>query len=170
MHLSNFSLITDASAHGWLIALNAYGVEWDLHNYADFDGFDYSTTKTSLPTLTLNWHIAERVIEWRNVLGVPNAQGIPIYPSNRFCIFFSDVDYLEVAPRDSEMPDDEDKTISSVSCIESSEASTDYIESGAISCYQPDKETFSYHLVFRFRGGQFIRVGAKEAEFILTKD
>ena len=167
MYLANFSL-TDGPKIG--IALHALGVEWDLHNYAEFDGFDYSTAITNDSNLTLKWHIAERVIEWRNSHGFPNAQGVPIYPGNSFGLIFFNVNYLEVAPRDPEMPSDEDKCLAAVSFIEADEDSAMYRE-GAFTNYDPSQQNdVSYHIGFCFRGGQFIRVGAEKAEFVLLGD
>lgn len=163
MHLSNFSLTTDASAHGYLITLNAHGFEWDLHNYADFEGFDYATTITG-STLTLEWRIAKRIIKWRDA---GNQYGVPSYPCNCFCIVFTNVDYLEAAPRDVQMPRGEDLGISYVSFIEASDDLKDYRHSQLIPCYDPSKETLPYHMIFRFNGGQIIRVGAEQAEFVL---
>lgn len=163
MHLSNFSMIAGISAHNLGIAINAHGFEWDLHNHADFDGFDYATTITG-STLSLKWHIAERVIKWRDAGCQP---GVPNYPANGFKLVFSNVDYLEVAPRDGAMPRDEDLGVSSVSYIEASDDLKGYIDSGAIPWCNPSEETLSYHMVFRFNGGQIIRVGAEKAEFLL---
>ena len=168
MYLSNFATIVDVSNRGWLTTLKAFGVEWDLHNYTAFDGFDYSTAVTDHNVLVLKWHIREAVIEWRDAQAVSTAQGIPFYPSNSFRLVFSNVNYLEVAPRDFEMPSDEDKTLSSVSCIEADEDSKDYIASQAIPIHDPNREGVPFHIVFRFQAGQFIRIGAETAEFVLV--
>lgn len=176
MHLSNFTLVTDASAHGWLIALNAHGLEWDLHNFADFEGFDYrsydysafgDSTRAISSSLTIYWRLGERIIKWRDT---GNQYGIPNYPSDCFRLVFSDVDYFEVTPRDPAMPTDEDRGISSISFIEAGEDLKEYIDSGAVPVYIPsgDEETLSCHMMFRFNGGQIIRVGAKTAEFVLV--
>ena len=163
MHLSNFTLTTDVSAHGHLITLNAHGLEWDLHNHADFEGFDYSTTITS-SSLTLKWRIGERIREWRDAGG---QYGVPNYPCNRFCIVFTNVGCLEIAPRDGKMPKGEDLGISYVSFIEAGENLEGYKHYELIPCYDPSKETLPYHLIFRFNGGQIIRVGAEKADFVL---
>jgi hypothetical protein len=161
MHLSNFSL-TDVSAHGQQIAFKAVGLEWDLHDYADFEGFDYSTTVNS-STLTLKWRIGERIIKWRDA---GCQYGVPNYPANGFSLVFSNVDYLEILPRDVKMPRGEDLGISMVFCIEASEDS--FRELGPTLYFAPCEETGPYHLVFQFNGGQMIRVGAEKAEFILS--
>ncbi len=168
MHFSNFATVVDVSNRGWLTTLKAFGTEWDLHNYAAFDGFEYSTAVTDHSVFVLKWHIREAVIEWRDAQAVSNSQGIPFYPSNSFRLVFSNVNYLEVAPRNSEMPSDEDKTLSSVSCIEADEDSRDYIASQAIPIHDPNREGILFHMVFHFWGGQFLRIGAETAEFVLV--
>lgn len=159
MHLSNFSLTGD----GQMIALDAEGLKWDLHNHADFEGFDYSTTAPH-STFTLKWHIAERVIKWRDA---GCQYGVPNYPTDGFNLIFSDVSYLEIVPRDLKMPRDEDLGISSVSCVEADGEKLS--EAFPYLPYNvPCEETLSFHLLFRFNGGQIIRIGAKNAEFVLV--
>ncbi len=160
MRFSNFSL-SDVSNPGQMIAFKAEGLEWDLHDYADFEGFDYSTTITG-STLTLKWHLGARIIKWRDAGG---QYGIPNYPADGFHLVFSNVDYLEIAPRDVEMPRGEDLGISSLFCIEAGEGRLSLTVPYHARC----EDEISCHLVFLFNGGQIIRVGAEKAEFVLVK-
>ena len=163
MNISNFSLITDESLPGWPRVIEAFGISWDLHNDAEFDGFEYSNTITKTnSSLILKWRIAELTKQWRNV------QGEARYPCGRFCIVFTDVDYLEIVPRDVEMPKSEDIGTSSISFIDASASLAEYQYSPLIPGYDPSKGTLPYHIEFLFNGGQIIRVGSDTAEFVLN--
>lgn len=156
MRLSNFSLTDD----GAQIALDAEGFQWNLHDYADFEGFEYSTTITG-STLTLKWHLGARIICWRDA---GCQYEVPNYPANGFVLIFSNVDYLEITPRDAEIPKDEDLGISSVSRVEADGNSL----SESLLYNVPCEEALPSHLLFCFNGGQSIRVGAENAEFVLV--
>ncbi len=170
MQLVNFKPITDNSERGWGIALHALGVTWDLHNYAGFEGFDYVVLWTDSATLTLKWRIPKSVTEWADIYGVPNAQGVPVYPGTRFCLVFTAVDYLEVAPRDPAMPMGEDATLDAVGCIEAGADSKEFRDLGWFPNHDPAADASPFHMMFRFWGGQFVRVGAERAEFVLLDE
>ena len=170
MYLVNFSPVRDTSEHGWGRALRALGTTWDLHNYAGFEGFDYAVSWTDSASLTLKWRIPASVTEWARTYGVPNPEGVPVYPGTRFAVVFTAVDYLEVSPRDPVMPGEEDATLDAVGCLEASANSKEFRDEGWFPNYDPADGAGPFHFMFRFWGGQFIRVGAEKAEFVLLDE
>ncbi|HZL13806.1 MAG TPA: hypothetical protein VFC85_06640 [Verrucomicrobiae bacterium] len=138
MKLKNFSISNEAYAN----EISAFEQLWDLHNIASFDGFQQDFQQD---TFELNWHIDPEYASQK-------------YPANSFAILFRDVKFLEITPRDSDMPKLEDICLSSVSGVLPNEK----------LARNPDTiEGQEFHLLFKFQSELTIRVGAKSAEFIL---
>jgi hypothetical protein len=122
MKLNNFSLLDD------MITIEAEGEEWDLHNAFCLDVISHFVGERSA---TICWKLSGYRVP------PPQAQGLEI--------MFHDVDYFEVTPRDSEIPDyGEDLCLNMLSRVP-------VLDGG-------------FHLLFEFRGGQNVRVGARMAE------
>ncbi len=138
MKLQNFTV----SKEPYPVEIRAFEHLWDLHNIADFDGFRQDFHKD---TLELNWHINPEY-------------ALQKYPANSFGILFRDVDFLEITPRDAEMPKSEDLCLSSFSRVLPGEKLARHPES---------IEGQEFHLLFQFQSKLTIRVGAKSAEFVL---
>jgi hypothetical protein len=138
MKLQNFTI----SKAPYPVEIRAFEHLWDLHNVADFDGFHQDFQKD---TLELNWHINPEY-------------SLQKHPANSFAILFRDVDFLEITPRDVEMPKSEDLCLSSFSRVLPGEKLARYPES---------IEGQEFHLLFQFQSKLTIRVGAKSAEFVL---
>ena len=62
------------------------------------------------------------------------------------------------------MPVEEDRTLVIVTGVEEGEDLIDF--SGPEPAPYPDKKSELYHIMFRFNGGQEIRVASETAEFI----
>ena len=61
MLLSNFSLVEPVPT----IILTSHGVEWDLHSFAEFEGFTYDA---AAGTLAMRWHVpTDAENPWGNV-------------------------------------------------------------------------------------------------------
>jgi hypothetical protein len=138
MKLNNFSIPNEA----YPIEIRAFEHLWDLHNIAGFDGFRQDIQND---TFELNWHIDPEYTDQK-------------YPNSSFAILFREIEFLEITPRDNEMPKTEDVCLSSVSRILPNEKLVRNPE--AI-------EGQKFHLLFRFQSKLTIRVGAKSAEFVL---
>ena len=138
MKLNNFSIPNKA----YPIEIRAFEQFWDLHNIAAFDGLRQDLQQD---TLELNWHIDPEFARQK-------------YPADSFAILFRDIEFLEITPRDSEMPKSEDICLSSVSRVLPNEK----------LARNPDTIAGrEFHLLFQFQSKLTIRVGAKSAESVL---
>lgn len=98
----------------------------DLHNFADFEKFEYWTARGEF---RLHW--------------VPYQRGkfcLGKRTINNAILVFKEVALLEISPRDSEMPNEEDRTLESYNVL--------------------DIQENRYHLLFEFLGGMKISVVA----------
>ena len=74
-----------------------------------------------------------------------------------FTFYFAEVEHLEIASRDKELPYSEDDCLASVSRIGYADQHVPFPE----AIHEDD-----FHLLFKFQSGQTIRIGAKTARFI----
>ena len=88
MKLNNFAIPNEA----YPVEVRAFEHLWDLHNIAGFDGFRQDIQND---TLELNWHIDPEYARQK-------------YPASSFSILFREIEFLEITPRDIEMPKSED--------------------------------------------------------------
>jgi len=151
--LSNFRLIPTS-----LIEIEALGLLWNLHGYADFLGCDYSVQSQ---TVKLSWRMSASANDYPE---------LPKYPSEWFDLLFSRVIYFEVSPRDPAMPLEEDAQLDTVSFMAASDETSEYLHNYMIPAFDPEVNPGDYHILFRFRGGLMIRIGAEEGEFILVEN
>ena len=107
----------------------------DLHNNFDFEGFSYNVKQRAL---TLNWKGAE-------------ASWIPVDNPSQLTITISDVEFLRVTPRDSEVPFSEDTCLMDWTYYSSLERD----EEDCV-CDQ-EKPTENDDIIFKFQSGQTIR-------------
>jgi hypothetical protein len=130
------------------IAVDFGGKLWDLHNDT-FLGFQYSTVQHHLK---MSW-----------AMSVHDAAYRPELEGRVFEILFHNVVVLEVGPRDSEMPLNEDECLTAVGYIAPDQKFDEWCQRESIGSYSPNVGYDDWHLVFRFWGGQVIRVGAESA-------
>ena len=143
MKLINFSLKDEPLA----ICIEVDGHVWDLHNTFAFEGLCHFTGERSVS------------LRWRSYRNRATPQ-----PTVEFEIVFAEVDYLEVTPRDSEIADfGEDFCLAGLSRVSSLDDMKELIEFGVPQV--PDFPADDFHLLFEFRSGQRVRVGAARAEF-----
>lgn len=90
MKLANFSIVQPYATE-----IHAFGFLWDLHNIAAFEGF---SRNLEADTVQLNWRIDLTFARRK-------------YPARQFSILFRDVEFLEVTPRDPELPKSEDNCL-----------------------------------------------------------
>lgn len=139
MNLINLSLIEGQLG----TKIEADAVTWDLHNAYTFKSFTHNVIER---TVSLEWA----------------AYQIP--PDTVFRILFYEVDYLEISPRDPEIPDyGEDLCLDALSRVDPKGSMKAMIEYGVPQ--DPEYLGDNFHLLFKFRGEQHIRIGAKSAQF-----
>lgn len=126
--------------------IEADGQVWDFHDALDLEGVSQNIIERSVS------------LSWR-----PSHYGELPFPIQSVEIVFEGVDYFEVTPRDSEIPDfGEDTCINGLSRVPLEEDTRELIAHGVP---QLDPEEQRFHLWFEFRGGQHIRIGAETATF-----
>jgi hypothetical protein len=144
MRLTNFQLRRDTLA----AEIEVDGFIWDIHNSADYVGLSQDIAANQVE---LSWRVNPSYTTKR-------------YPAQAFSLRFDGVDYLEVTPRDPEMPDNEDKCLDSLSRVYATDATAELIELG-VPWPPPAEDEGAFHLLFHFRGGQRVRIGCRQAEF-----
>ncbi len=147
MKFQNFTILDEPYA----IEIEAFGIIWDLHNVADFHGF---TQDIHQNTVVMNWKIDQRY-------------ALQKYPADSFELLFINVNYLEIAPRDKDLPHSEDNCVASISRVPSVQSMSSLTAYG-IDINQVDAQTF--HLLFAFQSEQRIRIGAEVAVFRLVEE
>ncbi|HEY3330118.1 MAG TPA: hypothetical protein VGK19_08880 [Capsulimonadaceae bacterium] len=150
IRLTNFQFVFE---NGFAIKLENTSKIYDLHNRGLFQGFYYNTADNELQ---MYW--------WFN----EDPDVITVNPGYGFELVMRGVDYLEVAPRDPEMPSNENETLSAISYMFHDDNLADFLHNGMIPVYRPEvNPSEQFHLLFIFRGGLMIRVNAAEAEFVV---
>lgn len=139
MRLLNFTFLNEPYA----VEIHALDCIWDLHNVANFEGLCQDLRSSSVE------------MRWR----INRDFALQDYPAESFGIRFNGVGYLEITPRDPEMPHSEDECLNSVSRVLVGEPLPRNPEAVG------DKE---FHLLFEFHGGQKVRVGAETVEFFTS--
>ncbi|MBC7529698.1 MAG: hypothetical protein H7308_19390 [Chthonomonadaceae bacterium] len=129
------------------ISIEAEGHVWDIHDLYDFEGVRQNINDRTV------------ILLWR-----PSIYATPPLYARAFEIVFAEVDYFEITPRDSEIPDfGEDTCLNGLLRILPEENTSELIANGyPIETDFPEER---FHLWFMFRGGQNIRIGAETAIF-----
>ncbi len=149
MEFTNFQLDFES---GFAIKVASGESEWDLHNFGTFLGFYYNVIQHEL---TMFWSV-------RGHLTATESQ-------TRLDIVFTNVTRLEVSPRDPEMPDNEDETLNSIGTISSDTNFAEIVQSEALGeCWTEQPGEAAAHLLFRFWGGQAIRLAAESAKLVIV--
>ena len=144
MLLTNFELRKPS----YSIELVGLGHNWDLHNFANLEGFEMQTTENRL---TLRWTVPDVENPWGSFGN-----------SFRGCaLVFSGVRGLSVTPRDPNGIQKEDTDLAHVSKVTP--------ESEPLESYR-HRERWEpgemFHLRFEFQSGRAIEVAADSAELV----
>jgi hypothetical protein len=89
------------------------GKNWDLHNFADFTGFSFDAPSRRLQ---LGWLVRE---------SEKNPWGDPTNHARSCSLHFEGVNYLQVGPRKSSLPYEEDLTLEEIVRVRPGESSHD---------------------------------------------
>src|ERR1700675_1367717 len=95
MRLTNFEISSS-------IELQSGGLFWDLHNSADFDGLEIIPSENAA------------VMRWRVTTLAPNPWGCVENKFSAVELRFEKLIFLNVGPRDEELPMSEDRCVSDV--------------------------------------------------------
>jgi hypothetical protein len=137
MKLLNFAI--DSS-----IELISDGLIWDLHNCGNFEGLDLLVKENSV---LMKWTAA---YPWSGRGN--NFSGVNL--------LFKDLYFLEIGPRDDEMPLTEDTCVAEMFQV-SPEARDKDPRLRALNDWTSD-----FHLFFRFQGRRTIEIGSGTVELI----
>jgi hypothetical protein len=124
------------------IELRAHGLNWDLHNFADFAGMRLGTDGS----VVLTWIVPDTANPWGDT-------------NNRYrgCeLRFSGVRNVQITGRDAEIPSSEDGTLEGISKV--------IPEPGEHRQRREWEAGIPFHLVMKFRSGLTIEVDAADAE------
>ena len=141
MKLRNFDLQNPSAT----IILLGLGVEWDLHNFAIFQGLAYDTTQNAV---LLQWTVPRVENPWGSV-------------NNHFAgctLRFQNVSALTISPRRPDALAEDDACMSGVSKV--LPESDEYRH---LDTWPPHR---AFHLRFEFESGRTIEIAAESAELI----
>jgi len=138
MRFLNFSLGIPTGE----ISVQADGLDWDLHNLADFSGLTVGTDGTA----TLEWRV------------YPNPYRPADHRFSGCALIFRGLTFLKIGGRDPEMPADEDLTLDGISRVTPDATTPERTRDE----WAPETP---FHLLFVFLGGLSIEIAADEAEF-----
>lgn len=136
MRLKNFNL---TSPYGCAV-IRGCGHDWDLHNFADFQGFFFTPDRDDL------------VMEWLVVPGEENPWGSRGNAAAGCRLCFSGIRYLRVVGRDTDYPAEESSCLASISKVEPGES-----EYRGKEKWEPGEP---FRLLFQFQDGRQIEVEA----------
>jgi hypothetical protein len=138
MKLINFELAQPSYA----IELNGLGFVWDFHNAGEFLGIELNPSKNSI------------LLKWR-MSGHASSQYSGCH------LLFSGLKMLSISPRDEELPQSEDVTVSGISMV-TPEINKDV----AYRVRRQWNPADPFHLVFEFQSRRSIELDAETVELI----
>jgi hypothetical protein len=139
--LTNFDLRTPS----YTIELVGLGCNWDLHNFADFEGLDVNTAENRA---TLRWRVPNVENPWGSF-------------DNAFrgcALVFTGLRALSVTPHDPDHATTEDRDLATVSKVTP--------EPGPYRRRNQWESGEPFHLLFEFQSGRAIEVAADQAELV----
>src|SRR3954465_14494880 len=144
MKLLNF----DLSSPNYTIELSGMGLEWDLHNFADFAGLQLLPENNSAE---MRWTVSPGENHW----GCRKNKRVGMK------LRFADLNYLEVTERDPELPMSEDSCLASVSKINKDRSKPRKFRT---------QESWSigdeFCLWFQFQGGREIEIDSETVQLV----
>ena len=141
MRLVNFDLESPFAS----ISIKGLGYEWNLHNCADFLGFDFVAQDNSI---SLAWDASAREgTTW---------DGLPKNESKGCKLIFHNVNFVQLAPRDEAYPRSEDWCVSGISKA---------IPNTSKYRFKAEwNEGEEFNLLFEFQSERTLEIGAESAE------
>lgn len=142
MRLKNFEISSE-------IELQTGNLFWDIHNFADFEGLELLPAHDAV---VMKWTVPKR----------PNPWGSPENRSSGMNLYFDDLQFLKISPRDPDMPFTEDACVSQILRVDPN-----------IQHNEPHMRTRnlwplgdSFRLVFQFQSGRTIEIESETVELI----
>lgn len=142
MRLVNFELRRPNHA----VEIVAIGLNWDLHNWADFVGLEFNPDDS----LVLRWTAPATENPWGDLNN--NHAGC--------ALVFRDLKLLRLGARDKDTLESDDRTLAAISKVEPGEGP--YRQRNEWAPADP------FHLVFEFQSGRTLEIAAEEVEFTLA--
>ena len=142
MRLKNFDISGS-------IELQSGELFWDLHNFADFEGLELLP---AYDAVMMKWTVPKRTNPW----------GSPENKSSGMKLYFDNLQFLQISPRDSEMPFTEDACVSRILMVDPHvQHAEPYMRTRAN--WAPND---SFRLVFEFQSGRIIEIESETVELI----
>jgi hypothetical protein len=142
MRLKNFEISGS-------IELQSGELFWDLHNFADFEGLELLP---AYDAVVMKWTVLRRENPWGH--SGNNSSGMKLY--------FDDLLFLKIGPRDADMPFTEDGCVSHILKVDPNIDHDDPFMR-ARKNWGPDD---SFRLVFQFQSRRTIEIESHTVELI----
>ena len=142
MKLKNFEIVGE-------VELQTDDLYWDIHNFANFEGLELLP---AYDAVVMKWTVLKRDNPWGCI-------------ENKFSgmnLYFDDLQFLKVGPRDSDMPFTEDGCVSHILKVDPN-------IHDAEPYMRTNKEwgtNDTFRLVFQFQSGRVIEIESKTVELI----
>jgi hypothetical protein len=138
--LLNFELESSYYA----LTIKGLGYDWDLHNFADYQGFCFDPTDNSLSLM------------WIAVPNEGNPWGCPANKSKGCKLIFRNIRFLQMSGMDESIPLSEELGLSSISKVIPN--TTEW------RCKETWDETDEFNLLFEFQSERSLEIGAESVE------
>ena len=142
MKLKNFEIVS------WVV-MRSENVRWDIHNFGNFEGVELIPAQDAV---LMKWTAYNRNRMWGSL-------------ENRFLgmnLYFDDLQFLKIGPRDPEMPFTEDGCVSAVIRVDPNVQHEDPYMRGK-NVWAPEDP---FRLVFLFQSARQIEIESKTVELI----
>jgi len=143
MRLQNFEICSS-------IEFQSGGLFWDVHNFWRFDGLELIRAENAA------------VMRWSAPAAVSNLLGCYENKFTGMELHFKNLLFLDVGPRDEEMPMSEDSCLSAVLMVNPS------IEHNDPYMRQVQEITKSFRLAFKFQSRRVIEIESEVVELVPT--
>ena len=142
MRLRNFEIRSE-------IELQTGNLFWDIHNFADFCGLELLPAHNSA---VMKWTVPKQSNPW----------GSPENKSSGMNLYFGDLQFLKISPRDPGMPLTEDSCVSDILKVDPNIQYDDPYMRTRRNWAPGD----SFRLVFQFQSGRTIEIESATVELI----
>ena len=142
MRLKNFEISGS-------IELQSDNLFWDIHNFADFEGLELLP---AYDAVVMKWTVPKHANPW----------GCPENKSSGMNLYFDDLQFLKIGPRDPDMPFTEDACVSHILKVDPKVENEDPF----MRTREPWALGDSFRLVFQFQSGRVIEIESETVELI----
>jgi len=142
MRLKNFDI------SGW-VQLQSDNLHWDIHNSADFEGLELLP---AYDAVVMKWAVPKRANPW----------GRPGNNSSGMKLYFDNLLFLKISPRDPDMPFTEDSCVAHILKVDPNTQHDDSFMRTRNN-WGPDD---SFRLVFQFQSRRTIEIESETVELI----